>query len=458
MRDCPNCSEQIQDEAVYCRHCHTELEPPLWLTSMRRCPYCAEWVENDLERCRYCDKQIFAAGAPHAAPFVESSSTPEEDFTQSLRNTLLDDDSDEAAAIAAAAAEFAAEEPSIPPAGFDTGELPSGGGFDPNAEPSFFSEPQSDLRQSLSDEPVEEQSVYSEPEPEQVQSLYGEPESEPVQSLYDEPEPEPAQSPYDEESPSLYDDEVPAEEPTSYYSTDTDYVDAPAASGSDSSIWMAGSEGDAPTGTGPLGEESDPYGRSMAGTAGVSELRADVSGPPGRIKRNAGRVARVVIIIAALGAAVYGLFVLAQGPVGAAVSAALATDIPTETPIPQPTATLRPAPTLPPEATEDPGILPTEIGGATTVPGCVLWDAVTLEHEGEELCAYGVIKRWWAGEEIPFIAIFSEDEGTFAIIDRTTRHPVGPGSCILARGVIEVMGGTRPNIDAQGVIEGCPEE
>ena len=100
MRDCPNCSQPIQDEAVFCRHCHTELEPPLWLTSMRRCPYCAEWIENDLEQCRFCTRNLLAAGAQHAAPFVESSSTPE-DITQSLRDSLLDDESGEAAAIAA---------------------------------------------------------------------------------------------------------------------------------------------------------------------------------------------------------------------------------------------------------------------------------------------------------------------------------------------------------------------
>ncbi len=105
MRDCPNCSEKIQDEAVYCRHCHTELEPPLWLASMRKCPYCAEWIDNDLERCKYCDR---TQSEQHAAPFIETSPTPD-DLTQALRLNLLDDDSDEAAAIAAAAEEFVAE-------------------------------------------------------------------------------------------------------------------------------------------------------------------------------------------------------------------------------------------------------------------------------------------------------------------------------------------------------------
>ncbi len=56
------------------------------------------------------------------------------------------------------------------------------------------------------------------------------------------------------------------------------------------------------------------------------------------------------------------------------------------------------------------------------------------------------------------MAVFSEESGTFAIIDRTTTHPVGPGDCILARGTVEIMQATRPNIDAQGVLETCPED
>jgi len=411
MRDCPNCSQEIQNEAVYCRHCHTELEPPLWLTSMRKCAYCAEWIENDLEQCRYCDRAVFAAEAQHAAPFVDITSTPD-DFAQSLRQNLLDDDSEEADAIAAAAAEFEAEEPSVPLAGFggDSFLYPDraeeGALHDPEPEPSFYDEPQSELRRSLYDEP----------------------------ELLEEP--------------SL------AEELPAYDVPGTEYVEAPVPAG-DSGIWMAGAEGE---GTGPLVEQTDDFGRSAAGTEGVSELRAVVSGPPGRIRRTAGRMVRIVISVAVLGAALWGLYTLSQGPVGAFITEALATDVPTETPIPEPTPTRRPAPTLPP-VTEESAILPTEIGGTpSSESGCVLWDAVTLDDEGAELCVYGVIKRWWAGDEIPFVAIFSEEAGTFAIIDRTTRHPVGPGSCILARGTVEIMGGTRPNIDAQGVLEACPED
>ncbi|MFQ5942674.1 MAG: zinc ribbon domain-containing protein [Anaerolineales bacterium] len=440
MRDCPNCSQEIQDEAVFCRHCHTELEPPLWLTSMRRCPYCAEWIENDLERCGYCDRTVFASGDEHAAPFVEASSAPA-DFTQSLRQNLLDEDSDEVAAIAAAAEEFVANDPDVSLAGFDSDQPRESAFSAPPAEgpdPAFYSEPQSDLRRSLYDEPTADEGTHDSTADEQQ-------EPEARDSLYSEPV----------ETPTYYG--------TSEVDSGSAAPPAPPGGASDSSIWMAGASDEDKEyigGTGPLSADTDDLGRPTSGTEGVSELRADVSGPPGKLRRAAGKVVRVVIVVAALGAATWGLYMLSQGPVGASISAMLATDVPTETPIPEPTSTRRPAPTLPP-VTEEPAILPTGIGTPGFEPdpetGCISWEAITVEDEGTEACVYGVIKRWWAGEDIPFISIFSEEVGTFSIIDRITRHPVGPGSCIMARGTIEIMGGVRPNIDAQGVLEDCPE-
>jgi hypothetical protein len=169
----------------------------------------------------------------------------------------------------------------------------------------------------------------------------------------------------------------------------------------------------------------------------------------------------VGLFVALFGVDGWGVFELTEGPLGAIISEALATDIPTNTPIPVPTSTRRPAPTLPPEI-EPTGdgssvLLTAEAGTPSSESGCVSWEAITVADEGSEACVYGVIKRWWKGDDIPFISIFSEEEGTFSIIDRTTGYPVGPGSCIMARGTVEIMGGVRPNIDAQGVLEDCPE-
>ncbi|MCH8095315.1 MAG: zinc ribbon domain-containing protein [Chloroflexi bacterium] len=442
MRDCPNCSEQIQDEAAYCRHCHTELEPPLWLASMRKCPYCAEWIENDLERCKYCDRTL---SEQHAAPFVETSSTPD-DLTQALRLNLLDDDSDEAAAISAAAQEFVTEGPGASFASFEAGlvdERPEESPADIESEPLSSSDPPSDPGGSLYDKPQSDagSSLYDESQLDLRRLPDDEPQSDLRRSLYDE-------SPGDET----------IEEPSTHYEQGDEALeyDEPPASVGDSSIWMAGADPDVPVGTGPLAGERDPIARSVTGVDGVSDLRAEASGPKGKIRRTAGKMARTVVIIGVLGAAIWGLVRLAQGPAGAFVSELLATDVPTLTPIPQPTSTRRPAPTLPP-LTEESAIGPSPVQTPSPENECVSWDTVALEDEGAELCVFGVLKRWFAGGEIAFVAIFSEEAGTFAMIDRTTTHPVGPGDCILARGTVEIMQATRPNIDVQGTLEACPE-
>ncbi len=127
-------------------------------------------------------------------------------------------------------------------------------------------------------------------------------------------------------------------------------------------------------------------------------------------------------------------------------------------------------PAAPPPTTTQPlptaAVLPTsppETPGAQGTPGqalggsCLRWEEVTLAAAGQTLCVYGDLKRWFAAEEIPFVALFSEVRGSFAIVDRTGIHyEAQPGSCITATGEVEVMGGTRPFIDADGELLTCP--
>jgi hypothetical protein len=94
---------------------------------------------------------------------------------------------------------------------------------------------------------------------------------------------------------------------------------------------------------------------------------------------------------------------------------------------------------------------PTPAGSA----GCRSWDTITVDDAGQTLCAFGIIKRRFAQGEIPFVAIFDEDQGTFMIIDRLGWHTVEPGDCVLARGTVELMRQTRPVIDVQGELERC---
>jgi hypothetical protein len=123
-----------------------------------------------------------------------------------------------------------------------------------------------------------------------------------------------------------------------------------------------------------------------------------------------------------------------------------ATDEPLETAIASPTYA---AATLPPLAT------------ATGMPGdCVLWSDISPAMVGQEVCAYGTIKRRFRVDaEIPYMAIFSEEEGTFAIVDRLTFYTqFRPGDCIQAFGEIEIMRGVRPFIDAANNLALCPDD
>lgn len=88
---------------------------------------------------------------------------------------------------------------------------------------------------------------------------------------------------------------------------------------------------------------------------------------------------------------------------------------------------------------------------------CFTWDQITLAQSGQTLCATGDLKRWFrVNASMPYLAIFSEDTGTFAIADRTqTYSEFGPGDCVRVEGVVEVMRGVRPFVDAQGTLEAC---
>ncbi len=191
-----------------------------------------------------------------------------------------------------------------------------------------------------------------------------------------------------------------------------------------------------------------------SGLRPISELVSDeneIASEESRIKSVPPFVRGIISLLIVIGLAV-GVIVLIVGPGKTIIGALL-------TPEPTPTETVASTPeplyaaTLPPLVSNTPT---SDIGA--TYGDCVRWDQVTISDLGTTMCVYGDMKRWWReSSELPFVAIFTEEMGSFAFYDYESEHNIKNGTCIIATGEIERRFG-RLFINVTDSLDFCPEE
>lgn len=451
----------------------------MWLSKMRRCPYCAEWIELERDKCPQCDSVIGAegperagperAGPERTAPFVESSL---DELVGGLRREAesgpgLRDDLGRFGGSPAAErpvepmerrgrkAEARPAQPSgrrswqadLTPESLAT-EREQAAGTGQSWEAEFAAEPD---EQQLADRREDRQAG---------EETAGKPASRHSWEAGREPEPQDQPKPKERRlGPFRLGRKQPKPEPEPEPGGPVPlFVEATGLEATRAAVRVEAEEDR--SGYAALPPSRRRETSSFAQLDREALLSEEAAGSDGRGRRLGAALARTLAGLLVVGALGLGGFLLVRGPGAPLLAQLLATDVPaTLTPSQAPTSTLSRAPTLPPESPEPAAT--SSAAAATQVAGpegCVSWEQVTVANQGEQLCVYGEIRRWFSVDEVPFVAIFSEESGTFALVDRTGVHPVGPGDCVMGSGVVEVMRGTRPNIDVQGNLMPCPSE
>jgi len=71
-RQCEFCKENIHQEAIKCKHCHSKLKR-LALSHEGTCPYCKEMILPDAVKCKHCKSMLGDETSPNCNCESESS-------------------------------------------------------------------------------------------------------------------------------------------------------------------------------------------------------------------------------------------------------------------------------------------------------------------------------------------------------------------------------------------------
>jgi hypothetical protein len=470
MKICPDCGGALVDSARSCPNCGHAFLPAASPTESLRCPHCRGWIDSSFSVCPYCRRDLRSGGEVPPAPQISASAPtfqtddgddPHADDSAGPLGDALAPTPEEVAPLEAPLKRLGREILPDPEPDEDEDEEPAGE-MDWERPPA----PEDLLRARLLhvEEEPEGQSQSTPSTPQRSQLF----ESDRLSGQAPEP-PEPISPGYERSSnaypfgtlaESLSDDEADRdedeaeveweEEPQGFLHATplSEPAPRPADDRDEAGVeWEE--EPEVLLRARPLGDLATERASHADYAALRATAEAQASRPTAEVIRR--RLSPILILAAIL--------LVTGGLVAGAVFAFRTSPGLLPTSLPQrPQDTPVPTAAIPAAVSPTAIQLPTaSVAIAAPQPECISWEEITLEDAGRSLCVYGELKRWFKTDELPFVALFSEDPGTFILVNRQ-EAPDGmqSGDCVLFEGEIKVMGGTRPYMEFEGQPSACP--